>query len=129
MAILFSLASAPLPTGVTQIPSTPVSGFTTGIDCLVSQVVGPSALTWANAATSVTVATELSYDGGTTWLGGASSGHQGGVGSKLGTVASFGFTGSCIYGADSKPIIPTHIRGTITVTNGPLSLGMTITAN
>lgn len=127
--VIYSLASAPLPTGVTSIPATAVTGFTNGLDCLIGQAVGPNALTWANAATSVTIATELSYDGGATWVAGAGSGHQGAPGSKLATVTSFGFLNSCVLDGNSNPLIPTHIRGTITVTNGPLSLGMTITAH
>ena len=125
MANVWTLQSTSLPNGATSIPATALPGFTTAntLSILIGQAVGANALTWAKPATSVVIALEVSYDGGNTWLGGGGTEHIGAPGSKLAAAAQFG--GTFGYGND----VPTHVRGTITITNGPLTLSGAITVN
>ena len=149
---LYTFAAVALTTGDTAIPETPVVGFANYLECLLTQVVGPSALWWANSASSVAIALELSYDGAKTWVSGGSSLHQGGSGSKLAAATQMGITGirytfnpnkispsSVLNSVQLSPLgtpleqmeylaIPTHLSGTITVTNGPAILAGTISA-
>lgn len=116
---LYSFASGPLPTGVTTIPVTAITGYTQSLSCLVTQAAGANAILWANPATQVTIALQVSYDGGTTWVDGGSSFHQGSVGAKIATATQFGG----IYGYSA---VPTHFQGTITIANGPITLAGSI---
>jgi hypothetical protein len=126
--VLLTLQSSAL-TGVTQIPATPITGFVSGLDFLITQAVGPNALTWANVNTSLTLAMEISFDGAQTWVGGGSTSHTGMPGSKLASATQMGLANVGWFDANNAPIVPTHFRGTITVTNGPLSVGFTAVAH
>jgi hypothetical protein len=118
MTVLYSFTAVPFITGDTAIPETAITDYVTGLSCMLLATAG-NALAWANPATQVIFALEVSYDGGATWLPGGSSAHAGSPGSQIAALEQFG--GVYSYGA-----VPTHFRGTITVANGPLALTGTI---
>jgi hypothetical protein len=80
---------------------------------------------WPDAATTVTLSLAVSYDGGASYLPGGSFSAKGG--------RAFGRNGavlarSAVTFRYSEPI--THLKGTISITNGPLvSSGATISVN
>lgn len=100
---LYSFAAVSLPTGQTQIPLTPVVGYTTSLSFLLSQSI------LGNSGTGVEIDLEVSYDGGLSFLPGGSTTHNGNSGTSMGGIFSYSQS-------------PTHIRGTITVTSGPIRL-------
>lgn len=105
--LIYSFAATALTSGQTLIPATPLTGYTSLLEILLTQSI------LGNSATQVQIALEVSYDGGNTWLPGGGTTHNGNGGTSMG-------------GQFSYSSVPTHVRGTITVTNGPILLGCSI---
>lgn len=104
---IYSFVAISLPTGQTPIPVTPVTGYTQWLSIRLTQSIQ------GNSSTSVDIALQVSYDGGVTYLPGGESTH---TGQPTNMGADFQ------YGA-----VPTHVKGTITVTSGPILLAGSIT--
>lgn len=115
--ILFSFAKRSIPTGTFNIPETAVPANTHSLQFDLGLCTTADPTIWPNVSTTVDIALEVSYDNKATWVGGGgASGIQGGIhlmkdGVTEQTQGGFiaGFTNS-----------PTHARGTVVVTNGPL---------
>lgn len=108
-----------LPAGVSEIPETDI-GQATAIEVALARAVTADPTQWANAETAVTVDLQVSSDGLSYESGGSFSASGGihtdksGVESPL-TVVVFHY-----------PRILTHVKGTITVANGPLVTILTL---
>jgi len=113
---VFSFPQTSIPTGTFQIPPSDLGAVSfTSLILSLARCTAATPQFWPNAATGLDMALEVSYDGGSTWEpGGAITGATGGIETtKIGEnpTASFTF---------SYPTQPNQVRGTLTVTNGPL---------
>lgn len=121
-----SLVTIPIPAktynvGSVQIPPTAVPAGSSSMTIVLDVTQ------WTNPASVLSVAMEMSTDGGVTWVGGgaftthpnANGQFPGKSGAPLSTIMSFW----------SWPSSVTHLRGTVTITGTPIQTSGTITVN
>jgi hypothetical protein len=117
MSQVYSFGQVSLPTGVTPIPATAVPASVTSCVVSINRCTTATPLNWPDAATTLDVALELSFDNQATWVGGGSvTGWSGGIAFKRDKVTEQPTSDLAL----TYVTHPTHVRGTITVTNGPL---------
>lgn len=114
MSTVFSLGQTSLPEGATVIPKTAVPANATSATLTLGRCTTGAPTLWPNVTTTVSIALEVSYDGGVTFLPGGGFTASGGIFVRRGVESDFT---TAIFGYS---IHPTHIQGTVTVTNGPM---------
>lgn len=114
-----------LQTGSTPIETIALGATFPRVRVALSRCTSATPSLWPSKETVAAMALEVSYDGGETWHGGgAYSGDAGSVrlGKSGAELPSSGAT--FLY-----PSVPTHLRGSITVENGPLESELLIEAD
>lgn len=122
---IFSFGVTNIPSGTFQIPATSIGASVTSLTLSLARCTTATPTIWPNQTTTLDMQLEVSFDNRASWLpGGSITGAKGGVELKRDGVTenpSADFTFS--YGGQS----PTDVRGSLTVTGGPLRTSGVVT--
>lgn len=123
---VFAFTQRSLPTGDFTIPSTALPAGTLKMEVRLALCTTATPTIWPNPATTLAIAMQVSYDNGASWVGGGGvTGMAGGIQHNFKTGAEIPFGGFVA----SFPTPPTHVRGTLTVANGPLVTSGSVLVN
>lgn len=117
MTQVYSFGATSIPSGTTPIPATSVPASVVSAVVSINRCTTATPTNWPNATTTLDIALEVSYDGGVTWVGGGGvTGMSGGIAHQRDKVTEQPTSDLLLQ----YPSHPTHIRGSLTVANGPL---------
>lgn len=114
MSNVFSANSIVLPNGISNIPQSAMPANSTTMLLTLGRCTTATPTVWPNTNQSIHVDLQFSYDGAASWQVGGSFDSSGGIVSFHGHEVTES-TGTWIYAVG-----PTHLRGTVQVTNGPI---------
>jgi len=118
---VFTFPKTSIPDGATPVPVTLLPASVASLTMSVARCTDADPTIWPDPTTTLEVDLQASTDGGQTWqdLGGFTS--AGGIGTmKDGTQRQFT---TCTWNFQG---VPTHVRGSINVANGPLVTSVSI---
>ena len=112
----YSFGQTAIPNGDTPIPPTSLPASISSLHASLNRHTTVDPTSWPNPATTLSIELQVSFDGGSTWAPGGGLTSAGGTYLKKDGVTEQAVTTLDVEYAQS----PTHVKGTITVTNGPL---------
>ena len=114
MQQVYSFAQQTLPVGTITIPATAFGATVNEVVAVIARCTTATPTIWPDSNTTLTFNFDISYDGGNTWYFGAGDTRSGGIASnKRGEITQEQFS-------RDFPTPPTHFRGTIVVSGGPI---------
>lgn len=117
MPQVFSFPQTSIPTGEFTIPVTSLPASINTLTVSVARCTTATPTIWPDPATTLMVQTQYSYDGAVTWDFPDTWGGVGGIFHDPKTNTDIAMTSSQqVFDKGS----PTHVKGKLTVTNGPL---------
>jgi len=120
----YSFAKTSLPNGVTPIPPTALGAGVNSVLAKIARCTTTDPSIWASATTTVTVDLQVSYDNQVSWNEVGSITDSGGIRlDKNSAEVAFSSINASFNGQ------PTHVKGSITISNGPLVTSGLITVN
>lgn len=122
---VFSFAQQSIPTGVFTLPESVMPAGVLKLSIRIARCTTATPTIWPNFSTKLSIALEVSYDNGASWVsGGAAYGMPGGIElDKAGAEIAV----SNMTSGYAQP--PDKIRGTLAVTGGPLVTSGSIWVN